>query len=430
MKIETSKSFLNGEISIPGSKSHTIRALIAAMLADGESIIKNPLTADDPESCLFAIKKLGCCVSEEYDENNLFVWKIKGNGGIITNTDDSIIHLGNSGTSLRLLTGACATSPLKICFDGDDSLRGRPMGQLISSLEKLGAKINSSEGGKCPLTVKGAITGGETTVVGTCSQFVSSLLFSTPLAKQDTVINVLKVNEKPYIDITLGWLDFLNIKYQAEADYSQFRIKGNQKYTPFSITIPADFSTASFPLAAAAITGGKIKIMNIDFTDKQGDKEVFDYFERMGTRINKYSNYAKVSGTSQLLGDIEIDMNNTPDGLPIMAVAACFAKGKTILSNAEHARIKETDRIKAMKSELKKMGADIEEKHDGLIINYSKLHGAVVNGHSDHRIIMSLAIAGMASDGVTIIENASEISVTYPNFINDFKKLGANIKVI
>ena len=427
MKIKVSKSGLHGSVSIPGSKSHTIRAIVVALLAEGKSYIRNPLVSDDTESALYAARKLGAKFENSLD-NGVLVWEITGTGGNLSNPSDEIIFLGNSGTSLRLLTGAVATTDLKICFDGDASLRGRPMGPLISAMSKLGAKITSSEGEKCPLTVKGPLRGGQAIVEGRSSQFVSALLLAAPLAKKDTEIHVVRLNEKPYVDITVDWLKFLNINFTYHPDYSKFVIEGGQKYKSFSKTIPADFSTASFPLVASAITKSSITIKNLDFEDKQGDKELFDVLEKMGMKIERFSDEVNIKKNGILIGDKEINMNNMPDALPIMAVAACFARGKTILNKAPHARIKETDRIAAMAQELKKMGAKIEELNDGLVIEGTKLHSAIVNGHGDHRVIMSLCIAGMALDGETIVENAGDFAVTYPNFIKDSKKLGANIE--
>jgi len=427
MRIKVTKSVLQGAISVPGSKSHTIRAIVAALLAKGTSYIKNPLVSSDTESALYAARKLGAKFEDSLD-NEVLIWRITGTGGNLSNSSDEIIFLGNSGTSLKLLTGAVATTDLKVCFDGDSSLRGRPMGPLISAMTKLGAKITFSEGGKCPLTVKGPIRGGQTIVEGKSSQFVSALLFATPLAKEDTEIHVVKLNERSYVDVTVDWLKFLNIDFTYEPDYSKFIVKGGQKYKSFSKTIPADFSTASFPLVASAITKSPIAIKNLDFEDKQGDKELFDVLEKMGMYIEKFSNEVNIRKTGILIGDREINMNNMPDALPVMAVAACFAKGETILNKAPHARIKETDRISAMAQELTKMGAKIKELNDGLVIEGTKLHSAIVNGRGDHRIIMSLCIAGMASDGETIVENAEDFTVTYPGFIRDFKQLGANIE--
>jgi len=427
MKIKVQKSVVQGEISVPGSKSHTIRAILLALMATGVSTIKNPLVSEDTISCLYAALKLGAELSEIY-EDQVLIWKIKGTGGKLTNKTDEIIDLGNSGTSLRLLAGMAATGSLKICFDGDHSLRGRPMGSLISALEKLGVTVGTSEEGKCPLTVRGPITGSETTVNGKSSQFVTSLLFATPLAEQDTKINIVNLNERPYIDVTLDWLDFMGIKYSFEEDYSSFTVKGKQKYKAYTRTMPADFSTATFALGAAAITKGKLIIKNLDFNDKQGDKEIFDHLKRMGMRVRKNNNNVVVYRNVELNGDMEFDLNATPDALPAMAAIACYATGKTILGNVIHARMKETDRIVAMAEELTKMGAKISEIQDGLVVHKSELHGAVVNGHNDHRIIMALVIAALGATGETTIENARAVSVTYPDFVKDFQKIHADIQ--
>ena len=429
MKIKVSKSTIKGKIFVPGSKSHTVRALAAALVSNGTSIIRNPLVSDDTTSCLNAIQKLGAKFTEINEDNEL-IWKIEGNAGKLTNITDEMIDLGNSGTSLRLLTGLAATGNIKICFDGDNSLRGRPMGPLILSLAKLGVKAGASEEGKCPVAVRGPILGGSTVIDGTTSQFISSLLFAAPLGKNSSVIDVININEKPYIELTLEWLDFLGIKYNCKSDYSRFTIRGNQTYTAFDKTIPADFSTATFALAAAAITGDKLKICNLDFTDKQGDKEVFEYLELMGMRVEEHGKNVSVYRKGKLYGDVTLDLNSTPDALPAMAAISCYAKGKTVLGNAPHARFKETDRISAMAKELTKMGAKIQELKDGLVIKGSKLTGTVVNGYNDHRIIMALAIAGMGAIGETVIKNAEAVSVTYPNFIEDFKNIGANIEQI
>ena len=420
MKLSINKSNLTGKISVPGSKSHTIRAVAVAMMADGISKIYNPLISEDAESCLKAAELLGAKVKIE--EN---LWTITGINGKLKNPNE-IIDLGNSGTSLRILAGLAATADFAITFDGDESLRSRPMHQLLDALENLGVEINSNNG-KCPVTIKGPIKGGKTKVDGTSSQFLTSLLFSTPLAKEDSIITVDNLNEKPYAEITLDWLKKQNIKFDYNDDLSVFEVKANQKYNPYESTIPADFSTATFPLIASAVTKSKIEIQNLDFSDKQGDKEVFKYLEKMGLEISIGEKSTIVNYTKPLKG-VEIDLNATPDALPAMAVVACFAKGETKLYNVAQARIKETDRIKCMTCELRKMGADIEELEDGMIIKESKLHSAELKGYDDHRIVMALAIAGMGMNEEITINGAEAASVTYPNFIKDFKILGANLE--
>jgi 3-phosphoshikimate 1-carboxyvinyltransferase len=272
--------------------------------------------------------------------------------------------------------------------------------------------------------------GGETTVDGVSSQFVSSLLLSCPLVKStETRFSVYNIHEQPYIEITIWWLKKQNIKFDYSSDFSHFTIPGNQVYTPFEIDVPGDFSSATFSAVGAAICGSEVNITEIDFTDPQGDKGVFEIVRNAGAKINLLTTSAAVFGNSSLKGQV-MDLNAMPDALPALSVLACASVGTTSIVNVAQARIKETDRIKVMMEELVKMGADITERPDGLIIKQSRLHGAVVNGHDDHRVVMALALAGMIADGETIIETAEAAEVTYPSFVEDFKALGADITII
>jgi 3-phosphoshikimate 1-carboxyvinyltransferase len=297
------------------------------------------------------------------------------------------------------------------------------MAPVLSALEMLGAKTVSKDG-KCPLSIQGPIRGGKTSVEGKSSQFLTAILLAVPLIEGDTEISVFNLNEKPYVEITLDWLNRQNIKYEYSKDLLSFKIKGAQAYRPFELTIPADFSTATFPLVAAAVTGGEVTIRNLDFNDRQGDKEVFSYLEKMGMDIKRGFEKTIVKSSGRLSG-VDLDLNSTPDALPAMAVAACFASGTTRLLNVPQARIKETDRIACMTCELRKMGADIEELPDGMVIRNSKLHGTEVDSYHDHRIAMALAIAGLNAEGKTLVKNAESAAVTYPEFVDDFRRLGA-----
>jgi 3-phosphoshikimate 1-carboxyvinyltransferase len=420
MKLKVRKSAANGEITVPGSKSHTIRAIAAGALAKGVSTVHGPLISEDTVSAVNAVRALG--VKVEMSDG---IWHIHGNGGHF-NYNGQVIDMGNSGTSLRITTALAATADFPVHFDGDASLRTRPMHQLLDALEKLGAKVTSRDG-KCPLSVQGPLSGHATEVSGTSSQFLTALLFACPLSINDIEITVRNLNEKPYVAITLGWLERLGIKLEATPDMSYFKVFGRQHYKPFDWTIPADFSTAAFPLVAAAVTSGNVKIHNLDFSDAQGDKAVFDYLENMGTKIIRRDNITEINGS--LLNAAAIDLNATPDALPAMAVAAACASGTTRLYNVPQARIKETDRIDCMTRELRKMGAEIVEHEDGMDITGGKLKGAALEGYGDHRIVMALTIAGMAADGITTINGAEAAAVTYPEFIKDFQQLGAAIDV-
>jgi len=259
VKLRASHSELKGEILIPASKSHTIRAIAIAGIAEGTSVLRNYLVSADAISCVNGLKEFGAWIEEKGKELT-----ITGTGGL-PKPSCKKIDVGNSGTSLRILTGLASLADFPIIFDGDKSIRSRPMTPLFSALQNLGAEINSTDN-KCPFTIKGPIKGGKTTVDGISSQFLTSLLFACPLAEGDTEIVVENLHEKPYVEITLDWLRKLNIKFEnLELDW--FRIPGRQKYKAFERSIPADFSSATFAACAAAITGSEVLIKGLDFAD-------------------------------------------------------------------------------------------------------------------------------------------------------------------
>jgi len=420
MKWTVQRSQLSGKISIPASKSHTIRAFLIATLADGESKIINPLTEGDGESALNAAIAFGASVVRK--ENELLVNGVAGKPN-----PASTIFMGNSGTGSNLFCSAAAIVDREITFDGDSSLRSRPMLPILNALKMLGAEWTSEgQKGYPPFTIKGPIKGGEVTVAGNNSQYLSSLLLTTPLLEGDTHITVTNLSEKPYVEITLWWLRKMGIKFEGDVESGKFIVYGGQKYSPICEEIAGDFSGATFAAVAASITGGPITIANIDFTDPQGDKEVFTVLQKMGAKLVHNNDGTCGMSADSLIG-CEIDLNAMPDALPALAVLGTVAQGETRLVNVAQARIKETDRITVMCTELRKMGADIEELPDGLIIRQSKLHGAEVNGHDDHRVVMSLTLAGMIADGTTTVDTVEHAAVTYPTFANDFIALGAKI---
>ncbi len=421
MNIRVRRSKLEGRILVPGSKSHTIRAVAIASAADGVSVIRAPLASEDTIACADAARSMGADVQISSDS-----WTVKGVSGKFT-PPVGTIDLRNSGTSLRIFAGLAAVAGCPACFDGDSSLRTRPMKPLVDALTSLGAEIESHGDGFCPIKILRPAVGGNTSLECKSSQFLSSLLIAMPLAPKDSFVKILSLNEKPYVEMTLGWLLKQGIQLEYPDDLSCFHIKGKQSYSAFDEVIPADFSTASFPLVAAAVTQGKVVIENLDFSDMQGDKAVFGYIELMGASVERGEGHTTVSMGDTLVGQ-DFDLNSTPDALPVMAVAASLANGTTRLMNCPQARIKETDRIKCMTCELRKMGADIKELPDGMMIRGGELEGCTVDGHGDHRIVMALTIAGMAAKGETVITGAEAAAVTYPSFVQDFIALGANIR--
>lgn len=422
MILKVRKSNTCGCVTIPGSKSHTIRALFIASLADGRSVINNPLISEDALSAVAVCRAFGAGI-ESY--GNAFV--VDGFNGIPSVPED-IIDVGNSGTTLRF--GLMTAGLIEGCsvFTGDYQIRRRPLGPLIDAMNELGAEVFSTRNNKmAPVVVRGRLKGGRTELDAVTSQYLSSILVNAPLLDQDTDVVLTRLNEIPYVEMTMWWLDKQGIKYSNDS-FKTFHIKGGQKFKAFSIVIPGDFSSATFFMVLASISGGEFILKNLDMTDPQGDKKVLEFLGDMGAVVEHTEDGISVKGGT--LKGIEIDMNATPDALPAMAVAGCFAEGETRLVNVSQARLKETDRIHMMFMELKKMGADIEELPDGLIIRNSRLKGCSVCGHGDHRIVMALAIAGLNTEGETIIETAEAMNVTFPEFPQFIKDCGGNVELV
>jgi len=422
MKFRVTRSVIGGDVEIPGSKSHSIRSFFFALLAKGVSVIRKPLISDDTNSAMKACEAFGGKIDIKND-----VYTIEGVGGNIS-IPENIIDVGNSGTTLRIALSVAGLADGWTVFTGDHQIRNRPVGPVVDALNNLGAQaFTTKNNGKAPCCVRGLAKGGFTKLDGLSSQFLTSILVSAPLFEKDTEIEMTRLNEIPYVDITTWWLDKLGIEYKND-NYKKFFVKGNQKYNNFDMVIPADFSSATFFAVLAAISKGTIKLRNLDMTDPQGDKRVFDILEEMGCKVVITGDYISVTGGD--LKAVTVDMNDIPDALPALSVCACFAEGETKFHNVIQARYKETDRIKVMCQELKKMGADIEELEDGLVIRKSKLKGCEVHGHHDHRVVMSLTLAGLCSDGETVIDTAESASVTFPNFFDLIKNCGGTISKI
>ena len=421
MKLAVKKTEkLTGEIKIPSSKSHTIRAIVIASLAKGVSKIINPLFSEDTRAAINGCKALGAKIEQQ--DNNLIIEGFNAK----PQKPKEKLNMLNSGTSMNLLASAAALGSFKVILDGDASLRTRPMQPLLDALKQIGVNARSINNNGCPpVEIEGPMQGGETIVNCKSSQYLSSLLISCPLVIKNTIIHTKNLCEVPYIEMTLQWLKNLGIRYESK-DMKSFKIYGGQKYRPFEREIPADWSSAAFPICAAAITRSDVLIKGLDINDAQGDKRILDYLKKMNADIQIEKQGIRIKGKE--LNGCEIDLNETPDALPVMSVVACFAKGETKLINVAHARIKETDRIKVMHDELKKMNANITELEDGLIIRHSNLKAALVNGRSDHRVVMALSLAGMLADGTTIINTAESVSVTYPDYFGSMKALGANFE--
>ncbi len=429
MIFEVQPSLLKGNVFVPGSKSHTIRAVLIAGLADGVSRLAKPLSSSDTEAAVNVYSALGV----KFDRSNEEEWIVEGIGSdlsAIQLPENCVLDTLNSGTTIRVALGTCALLPkgTELILTGDEQIQRRPIGPLSEALTTLGADLSMVNDNGCPpVHVKGGLTGGEVTVECKTSQYLTSLLLCCPLAPEDTVINIPLLHEKPYVQMTMDWLTKQGIKFECNDDMSKFIVPGRQKFKPFNGPIPADWSTAGFFLVAGCLGNNEVILEGLDITDAQGDKAVIDYLKAMGADITILEN-GNIRVVGSKLHGADLDLNATPDALPIMSVAACFAEGTTRLLNVPQARIKETDRIAVMNQELTKMGADISELEDGLVIKGSKLKAAKVEGHHDHRVVMSLSIAGMAlEEGTTTVSTAEAASVTVPQFEAIMSELGGSI---
>jgi 3-phosphoshikimate 1-carboxyvinyltransferase len=431
MRLIVEPSVLQGEVTIPGSKSHTIRSLVVSMLASGESVIHRPLDSSDTRSCLAACRALGATVEEE-DHDGVEAWRVYGTGGS-PGTPENVIDVGNSGTTLRLVASAAALAPGYTVLTGDYQIRRRPMEPLLKALKDLGATAFSTRpGGRPPVAIAGPFKGGSTRLEGLTSQYVSSLLLTAPLATEPVTIDVVRLNEQPYVEMTLQYLRAQDIQIDYE-DLHHYEIAPGQRYRGMEWTVPADYSSATFFIVAAAVLKqSRVVLMGLDPDDVQGDKAVIDMLRRMGADIawdTRDGRPALVVSCRGLQGG-EFDLNATPDALPALAVAGAVAEGETRLTNVPQARVKECDRIEAMCTELRKMGVDIAELDDGLVIRKSELRGATLDGHDDHRVVMALAVAAMAADSETFVESAEAIDVTFPDYIDLMTSLGGALRLV
>ena len=430
---------LSGSLKIPPSKSMAHRAVICAGLSKGTSIIENIEYSDDIIATINAMKALGVNIIEEKD-------KLIISGKNIFNSNKRVIDCNESGSTLRFLMPIALIKDGESRFLGKGNLGKRPLKTYYDIFNKQGIDYSYEEG-ILNTFVKGELKADEFRVEGNISsQFISGLLFALPLLDGDSkIIITTELESKGYIDLTISMLDKFGIQVE-NLDYKEFRIKGNQSYKAFNYRVEGDYSQGAFFFAAGAL-GNNVVCYDLDEESKQGDKEVLDILKNMGsTLIKEFKVEEKIKDNkdttdkkepmkmalgfaSENLKATIIDASQCPDIIPVMAVVAALAKGETRVINGERLRIKECDRLNAISTELKTLGANIEETEDGLIINgVESLKGGKVSSHDDHRIAMSLAIASTVCTEKVVIDNGDCVKKSYPNFWEDFKSLGGEIK--
>lgn len=414
MKEIQTRSSIDATVRIPGSKSITHRALITASLARGESDLEAFLACEDTLYTVKGLQELGVEISIDGDHA-----RVQGRGGeFVSLGGRKEIFLGNSGTSYRLLLSTIALARGEYMLTGTPRMHARPIGDLVRALRELGVKASFREkDGFPPVSVKAeGIRGGKVEIAGDkSSQYVSSLLLAGPYAEKDVEVEVTgELVSQPYVDVTLDVMKTFGISVDREG-YRYFKVYSGARYHPRKFKIDGDISTASYFWAAAAVTEGTIRTENIHpHTTKQGDIALLDIMEEMGCRVEKRAESVVVQGCA--LSGIEVDMGSLPDMVPTLAAMALFAKGRTTIRNVSHLRLKESDRLRAIATEWRRLGGRIEELQDGLVIHGGgPLSGTVVDSHDDHRIAMSLAVVGLRIPEVSI-RGEGCVNKSFPGF--------------
>lgn len=414
---------VSGEIHLPGSKSLSNRALLLAALAKGKTKILNLLEADDVSHMVHALKTLGVQISWNKTSRECLV---EGLGGAFPATNESLnLNLGNAGTAIRPLTAALSLSPGTYVIDGDKQMRERPIAHLVDALKKLGADLTYlTQEGYPPVKVKGGkLAGGTVSIAGDLSsQYLTSLLLVLPLCRKESILEVTGEQvSKPYLHLTLCIMKSFGVVAHHE-NFQKFVVPGNQNYeSPGSYLVEGDASSASYFLAAAAIKGGTVRVHGIGNQSVQGDVQFLDVLEKMGASVCRSNDWVEVSG-HQLTG-IDMDLNHIPDAAMTIATTALFAKGQTIIRNIYNWRIKETDRMSAMATELRKLGAEVETGEDYMVINPpEQLQSCAIETYNDHRIAMAFSLAALGDQEITILDPECTAK-TFPDYFDLFESV-------
>ena len=419
MKLTIRRSEIKGTVNAPPSKSYTHRAIAIAALSK-KAIVNNPLISGDTKATIRASCAFGANIEEKKD--SLIV---KGSEGKIK-TPDNVIDVANSGTTLRIMTAVASLADGSTVLTGDASIRTRPNTPLLNALNDLGAEAFSTRNnGMAPIVVRGKMRGGRVHIDGSISsQFISALLIACPLARNETRVMIKgELKSRPYVNITIDMLKDAGAKIIADGP-NGFIIPPEQEYDIRSYNVPGDFSSASYMMAAGALCGD-VTIKNM-YPTEQGDSALIEILAQMGAKISWDQKKGEVKVSRSELHGINVDVGKTPDLVPTLAVLGAISEGMMIIENAEHVRYKETDRLHAMTVELKKMGVEITEEKDRLVIRGGKIKGAEVHGWDDHRIVMAMAVAGMVA-GETTIDTIESVRISYPGFFEDLKRIGARI---
>jgi len=418
-------SKLEGVAPVPPSKSHTMRAILFASLAEGRSVVRNYLASPDTTAMISACCLLGAEIHIDADQ-----LIILGTGGKLQ-VPQQIIDVGNSGQVLRFIGALAALIPADTIITGDESIQhNRPVLPLLDAVKQLGGFAEAINGdGHAPIRVRGPVAGGYAALNGEDSQPVSGLLIAAAFMRGTTELHVHNPGEKPWIDLTLDWFKRLGIRYSCN-NYTHYKIEGKTQLAAFDYTVPSDFSSAAFPIVAALITHSTISLTNIDMQDIQGDKAIIPALKSLGANII-YDEQQKILTIkkSQKLEGGELNINDYVDAITILSVFGCFVNDPLKITGAAIAKHKESNRIESITRELNKMQGNALPREDGVLIRPKKLTGTLVESYYDHRVAMSLAVAGLASEGTTIVNNVECVAKSFANFAPVMQQLGADIQV-
>ncbi|KTS00021.1 3-phosphoshikimate 1-carboxyvinyltransferase [Pantoea dispersa] len=412
---------VDGTVNLPGSKSVSNRALLLAALANGTTRLTNLLDSDDVKHMLNALQALGVSYTLSADRT---VCEVVGNGGPLRAEQPLELFLGNAGTAMRPLAAALCLGEQSVVLTGEPRMKERPIGHLVDALRQGGARIDYLEQTDYPpLRLNGRFTGGEVSVDGSVSsQFLTALLMTAPLAQNDTTITIKgELVSKPYIDITLHLMRCFGVDVENQ-HYQRFVVKGQQQYqSPGDYLVEGDASSASYFLAAAAIRGGTVRVTGIGRNSVQGDIRFADVLEKMGAVIEWGDDY--IACTRGALNAIDMDMNHIPDAAMTIATTALFAEGTTLMRNIYNWRVKETDRLAAMATELRKVGAEVEEGHDFIRVTPpAQLQHADIGTYNDHRMAMCFSLVALSDTPVTILDPGCTAK-TFPDYFQQLAKI-------
>ena len=417
-RIRTLKK-LDATVRVPGSKSYTQRALIIASLAEGESLLRGSLISDDTNHLMDALRSLGAGIL--VDGTNI---TITGTGATIRNPGKTI-SLGNNGTALRFLTTLASLGTGEVTLDGIDRLRQRPLQPLLEALQGLGVICHGTGSGGCPpVTIQGgSLRGGRAVFTDAhSSQYISSLLISAPYAREDVTVELRGATASlPYIDMTTDVMRHFGVDV-TKGESNEYIVQTPQRYTGQKYIIESDVSSASYFFLAAAICGGRVRVLDINPETPQGDIGLLEIMERLGCRVLRGPDWVEVTGDTLHTGEYRFDMAHMPDMVPTLAVLSAFRPGRTVISNISHLRLKESDRIAALVCELNRTGIKAEEREDGLVINGGTPHGARIETYDDHRIAMSFAVAGLTAEGMEIKDEGC-VGKSFPGFWEELERL-------